>query len=301
MSLIVDGNPADASKTTNVKKRSRIVPLLLVLVGIVLLLYPLVGTYAQNFFQSQQAAVYTKQTENFTQEERDAALASAEAWNEQNAGAPILDPWLNRVREDNFEYHSYLDQLALTEVMSRIIIPSISSDLPIYHGTTEEVLNKGIGHLYGSSLPTGGSHSHTVLTGHTGLPHATLWDNLTQLKKGDAIFIDTLGRKMKYVVTSTEVVLPHETESLTKKTDGELLTLITCTPYGVNSHRLLVHAERVDYTPEDEQVFTSTHMPWQWWMTAIVIAVGIVTLIILAEYVRQRRTKSSTPVNENEQ
>lgn len=273
------------------RKSSKVVPLLLAVAGVCLLLYPVVGTLWQNQKQAGRAQVYSQQiTEETTQEERDEAIARAHDWNWENQGMPILDPWLARITEDNPDYHNYLSQLNITEVMGRVTIPAIQSDLPIYHGTTEEVLNKGIGHLYGSSLPVGGEGSHSILTGHTGLPGATLWDNLKDIKEGDAVYMDVAGQKMKYEVNALEVVLPDETSKLKPEVGKDQVTLITCTPYGVNSHRLLVNAERVPMD-DDEDVFSHTYTPWQWWMTAALILVALVLLILLTAWWRARRKR----------
>ncbi|ERS39126.1 MULTISPECIES: class C sortase [Corynebacterium] len=271
------------------RKLSKVVPLLLAVAGVCLLLYPVVGTLWQNHKQAGRAQVYSQQiTEETTQEERDEAIARAHDWNRENQGMPILDPWLARITEDNPDYHNYLSQLNIAEAMGRVTIPAIQSDLPIYHGTTEDVLNKGIGHLYGSSLPVGGEGSHSILTGHTGLPGATLWDNLKDIKEGDAVYMDVAGQKMKYEVKALEVVLPDETSKLKPEAGKDQITLITCTPYGINSHRLLVTAERVPMD-EDEDVFSHTYTPWQWWMTAALILVALVLLILLTAWWRSRR------------
>ena len=130
-------------------------------------------------------------------------------------------------------------------VMARIVIPSIHVSLPVYHGTETRTLADGVGHLFGTSLPIGGPSTHAVLTGHTGLSTATMFDNLTQDKKGDAFYVSSLGQTLKYEVVDITVVKPEETDSLRKVPGRYLITLITCTPYGVNSHRLLVTGERV--------------------------------------------------------
>lgn len=270
---------------------SKLIPLLLVIAGIAVLLYPVVGTYLSNRDQSGQATVYSEQIRtDFTEEEKVESLNRARDWNTRATGGPILDPWLNRIREDNPEYLDYLSQVALTDVMSRVIIPEITSDLPIFHGSTEAVLEKGVGHLYGSSLPVGGENTHAVLTGHTGLSQATLWDNLAKLEEGDAVYLETLGERMKYEIESIRVVLPEETDSLRVEPGRDLVTLITCTPYGVNSHRLVLQATRVPMDPEEgNQVFDTRYTPWQWWMTAVLVAVGIIIAVAVFFTLRGRR------------
>ena len=154
--------------------------------------------------------------------------------------------------------------------------------LPVYHGTETRTLADGVGHLFGTSLPIGGSSTHAVLTGHTGLPTATMFDNLTRLRKGDAFYISSLGQTLKYEVTEITVVKPEETDSLRKVPGRDLVTLITCTPYGVNSHRLLVTGERVpmDPTAAAAEEAKALPAPMQTWMKVIIVAVVIILAVV---------------------
>ncbi|WP_455005827.1 class C sortase [Corynebacterium propinquum] len=268
------------------------VPALIILAGISVLLYPVVSTQWNNYIQRKVVEDYSSQIQNLPEEQLNAAIEEAHEYNASSIGGPILDPWLSRVSEDNLDYQHYLEQLSGLPAMSQVSIPSIESSLPVYHGTTEEVLQKGLGHLYGTSLPVGGEGTHSVITGHTGLTTSTMWDNLIDMKEGDAVYVNTFGQKMKYQVTSTEVVLPHETESLAQQPDKDLITLITCTPYGVNSHRLLVHAERVPLDPEDEAAFDQKNGILQWWMWALLI-VAVLAIAFLIHWIRKERRKAA--------
>lgn len=272
--------------------RRVVVPALIILVGISVLLYPVVSTQWNNYIQRKVVEDYSSQIQDLPEEQLNAAIDAAHEYNDTSIGGPILDPWLARVSEDNQDYLRYMDQLSGLPAMSQVSIPSIESSLPVYHGTTEEVLQKGLGHLYGTSLPVGGEGTHSVITGHTGLTTTTMWDNLIDMKEGDAIYVNTFGQKMKYQVTSTEVVLPHETESLAQQPDKDLITLITCTPYGVNSHRLLVHAERVPLDPEDESAFNQKNAILQWWMWALLI-VALLAIAFLLHWIRKERRKAA--------
>lgn len=283
--------------TTNKPKqvsvfRRVVVPALIILVGISVLLYPVVSTQWNNYIQRKVIEEYSSEITEVPQEQLNAALEAAREYNANSGGGPILDPWLARVSEDNQDYQHYLEQLSGLHAMSQVSIPSIDSSLPVYHGTTEEVLQKGLGHLYGTSLPVGGEGTHSVITGHTGLTTSTMWDNLIDMKEGDAVYVNTFGQKMKYQVTSTEVVLPHETESLAQQPDKDLITLITCTPYGVNTHRLLVHAERVPLDPEDEAAFDQKNGILQWWMWALLI-VAALAIAFLIHWIRKERRKAA--------
>ena len=272
--------------------RRVVVPALIILVGISVLLYPVVSTQWNNYIQRKVIEEYSSEITEVPQEQLNAAVEAAREYNANSGGGLILDPWLARVSEDNQEYQRYLEQLSGLQAMSQVSIPSIDSSLPVYHGTTEEVLQKGLGHLYGTSLPVGGEGTHSVITGHTGLTTSTMWDNLVDVKEGDAIYVNTFGEKMKYQVTSTEVVLPHETESLAQQPDKDLITLITCTPYGVNSHRLLVHAERVPLDPEDETAFDKKNGILQWWMWALLI-IAMLAIAYLLHWIRKERRKAA--------
>ncbi|WP_461021192.1 class C sortase [Trueperella pyogenes] len=256
-------------------------PVLLTLAAIATMLYPVVVTQLKNLEQMAVAENYQNQVGSADTDAQAEALASAHKYNGTHHTGPILDPWLARISKDNTDYQDYLAELSDYDVMARIIIPRINVDLPIYHGTAEDVLQRGVGHLYGSDLPVGGSGTHSILTGHSGLRDATLFDNLGSLEIGDAIYISVYGDRLKYVVHETEVISPNETEKLNQKSGEDLVTLITCTPYGVNSHRLLVHAHRVPMDPSGQAVYSeSVSLNWQWWMfvliaASLILAIGI--------------------------
>lgn len=267
-------------------------PALLVVLGLLVMLYPVVSSQWNNMVQQR----VTQQYEDLLDKEDPVYLNQmvdkARQYNEDNRDGPILDPWLARVDEDNVQYQEYLAQLAgPAEAMSHVVIPSIDSQLPVYHGTTDAVLQKGLGHLLGSALPVGGEGNHSVITGHTGLTNATLWDNLINVKEGDAVYVSTFGERLKYEVHDIEVVLPEETDSLKAVPGEDLLTLITCTPYGVNTHRLLLHAHRVPMDPSEEGVFQDSGLTMQWWMW-VVLAAAIAVLLALFWWIRRMTRKN---------
>ena len=173
------------------------------------------------------------------------------------------------------------------------VVPSVNIDLPIYHGTTDDVIAKGVGHLYGTSLPVGGMDTHAVLTSHTGMASATLFDHLDKVTEGDLMFIEVAGETLAYRVDQIKIILPNEISDLTKAEGHDYLTLFTCTPYSVNTHRLLVRGERVPYTPEVAEVAEQAAErpvfvmePWMWWLIAGA-GVGLLALLIIV--VRERR------------
>ena len=257
-------------------------PLVLVLVGVAVLLYPVMATQHNNDEQQRLAEMYTSSVEAAGPDTVAKERASAQTYNDNLESAPILDPWLESQRPDTPQYQAYLHEMDIDPVMARIVIPSIHVSLPVFHGTESRTLTEGVGHLFGTSLPIGGPSTHAVLTGHTGLSTATMFDNLNQVKKGDAFYVSSLGQTLKYEVVDITVVKPEETDSLRKVPGRDLITLITCTPYGVNSHRLLVTGERVpmDPTAAAAEEAEALPAPMQTWMKAIIVAVVIILAVV---------------------
>lgn len=272
-------------------KRRALVALLIVLVSLLVMVYPVAVTYYNNTRQAQLALENRQAQGQLDTSERERWLESARIYNEAESNRPILDPWLARVAKDNAPYRNYLEELAAGDVMASLSIPAIKSTLPVYHGTDIETLERGVGHLYGSALPVGGIGMHAVLTGHTGLTTATFFDRLDEVVVGDAIFVDVMGETLKYEVFDIDIVLPNETQSLAPQAGRDLLTLITCTPYAVNTHRLLVHAERVPYDPVVDGDYASTIGVWQGWMLLVIGIVIAVLLFIAWMILRNKRNK----------
>ena len=287
----------DKKKTPLKWRLLTIAPPILLLAGILVLLYPVLATQYNNQRQERIASEFSAVAENAGPDAVAENLRRADEYNLKASESPILDPWLDAQRPDTAQYQDYLSQLNLNEVMATIKIPSINVNLPIYHGTENATLDKGIGHLFGTALPVGGESTHTVLTGHTGLGNATMFDQLTSVKVGDVFYIETAGRHLKYEVTDIRVVLPTETESLNKVEGKDLATLITCTPYGINTHRLLVTGERVPMdddavAAEAAQVKGSVMKPW---MIAVLAAVALILVVAAVIWVRSRTRKDEEP------
>lgn len=217
---------------------------ILLILGVLLINYPAVSTVWNNL----DIAKDTNQIMNSVQP-NSKDIVEAEEYNKTIDSYPITDPWLNKIRDDsNAAYMKYMNVLKLNSenLMGEIKIPSIKVDLPVYHDATDEVLNKGVGHLFGSDLPVGGKGNISILTGHTGLATKTMFDNLPDIKNGDAIYIDLGGTVRAWRVSGREVILPSEVSKLkTQNSDRQdTLLLITCTPYGINTHRLVIEAHR---------------------------------------------------------
>lgn len=287
----------DKKKTPLKWRLLTIAPPILLLAGILVLLYPVLATQYNNQRQERIASEFSAVADQAGPDAVAESLRRADEYNLKASESPILDPWLDAQRPGTAQYQDYLSQLNLNDVMATIKIPSINVNLPIYHGTENATLDKGIGHLFGTALPVGGESTHTVLTGHTGLGNATMFDQLTSVKVGDVFYIETAGRHLKYEVTDIRVVLPTETESLNKVDGKDLATLITCTPYGINTHRLLVTGERVPMdddavAAEAAQVKGSVMKPW---MIAVLAAVALILVVAAVIWVRSRTRKDEEP------
>ena len=211
------------------------------LVGIGLLLYPSLADYWNSFHQSRAVMSYAEHVSDMNAEEYDRLLSEARAYNERFAEAGL--DW-HITEEERVEYESALN-VEGNGIMGYIKIPKIDVMLPIYHGTEEKVLQTSIGHLESSSLPVGGESTHCLLSGHRGLPSARLFTDLDQLREGDTFTITVLNDTLTYEVDHTWIVEPEDLTHLQIENGKDLCTLITCTPYGINTHRLLVRGHRI--------------------------------------------------------
>ena len=226
-------------------KKNRITAILLVavlLAGLSLLLYPLISNYWNSIHQSQAIAAYMDDVSELDDSAYDALWEEAQDYN-----TSLLDDE-NRFFPDEEEQQQYEHLLSISNdgIMGYIEIPSIDVTLPIYHGTSEEVLQVAIGHIEGSSLPIGGPSTHCVISGHRGLPSSRLFTDIDQLSEGDLFTLLVLDETLTYEVDQIRIVEPDDTSLLEIEEGEDLCTLVTCTPYGVNSHRLLVRGHRVE-------------------------------------------------------
>lgn len=220
--------------------------ILALVAGLSLLLYPTVSDYWNSLHASQAVASYDQAVKSMDEGKYDELLQRAGQYNRDLFLRGTLFALTDEERED---YNSQLD-IDGSGVMGYIEIPTIKVSLPIYHGTSDDVLQVAVGHLEWSSLPVGGESTHCVLSGHRGLPSAKLFTNLDQLTEGDLFVIRTLDEVLTYEVDRILIVLPSELQALAAEEGKDLCTLVTCTPYGVNSHRMLVRGHRVDNQSE---------------------------------------------------
>ena len=223
---------------------------ILFVAGACVFLYPTVSNYLAEKNQASVIQEYQESVQEDEGEMIEAEWVKAEEYNENLAGDPVHDPF---VPGSGYALpENYLDVLNIDGIMGYIEIPKISVYLPIYHGTSEEVLEKGVGHIESTSLPVGGEYRHSVLTGHRGLPSAELFTNLDKLEEGDYFYIHVLDQILAYKVDQIKTVEPRDLEDLVAVPDEDYITLVTCTPYAVNTHRLLVRGSRTDYVPPEE-------------------------------------------------
>ena len=226
---------------------------LVFLIGAGILFYPTVSDLWNNYRNQQLISEYTEVVETMESEDFSEIWAEAREYNAQHKVNTILDAF-DEEEGDYVLSHPYDQVLNPTgnEIMGYLEIPKISVKLAIYHGIGTEALENGCGHIEGTSLPIGGVGTHSVLSAHRGLPSAKLFTDLDQLEIGDLFYITVLDEKLAYKVDQILTVLPEETDDLAIEEDKDLVTLVTCTPYGVNSHRLLVRGERTEYIPEED-------------------------------------------------
>jgi len=253
--------------------------------GAVVVAYPIGATYYNNYLQTTAAKQYTNEVRSAEPQTLQDQLAAAARYNAALTPGVLKDPWTEDGGTFSADYQAYLKELALFSSMARLRIPGIRVDLPVYHGTSDDTLARGIGHLFGTALPIGGAGTHSVLTGHSSLATATMFDHLHELKIGDTFYIDVYGETHGYQVDKISTVLPDQFDELGTLAGEDHVTLVTCTPYAVNSHRLLVRGIRMP----DAQVAASAPSPtatplvtWriESWMVPRLIIAGIALALL---------------------
>ena len=263
------------------KKFSTVIVVLVIIAGLSFILYPTVSNFLKSMAYHRAIDEFVAIVENIDEETYDDIMAAAIAYNEKllirgNVRTPLTE-------EEQVEYNELL-KIDSSGIMGYIVIPKINASLPIYHGTSEAVLQSGIGHLDGSSLPIGGAGSHSVLSGHRGLPSAKLFTNIDQLVIGDTFTVRVRKEVLTYEVDEIKTVLPSEVNSLQIVEGEDYCTLLTCTPYGVNSHRLLVRGHRIP-TPEGQDAATfdrlTTEQNKTYYYLPLVLGVAVMILVIL--------------------
>lgn len=259
--------------------------ILVFLTALGITLYPIISNYVNQKYASKIYTEYEEMIQNVDDTSLKDARRLAEQYN--NALAPVSAYEQESLSEASQNYDTLLN-MAGNGIMGYVEIPSIQVNLPIYHGTDSETLERGIGHLLGSSLPIGGASTHSVLSGHSGLAGQKMFTDLLQVKEGDVFYLHVLGETLAYQVVSLNTVLPYDTSLLGITPDADLCTLITCTPLAVNTHRLLVTGERIPYESAQEiqaemqQETTEVESAWeQDYLHGLYIALAIVLLLMI--------------------
>lgn len=258
--------------------RFSLIPALLGLLGMLAFTYPTAASWMSQYNQSKIVADYSSGVDNV---DPDAAtqIAQAHDYNDALSVGALLEANTHVPTGAGTSGGTDLDYNAILNangagLMARLRIPSIDLDLPVYHGTSDQTLLEGLGHLEGTSLPVGGVGTRSVITGHRGLANATMFTNLDKVGEGDTFTAEVFGEVLTYRVVETKVVEPEQTEELRADPDRDLMTLVTCTPLGVNTHRILVTGERIP-TPDDTVAGERPDVPkFPWW--AVALAAGIV-------------------------
>lgn len=227
--------------------------IIIFLAGLSILLYPTVSDYLNEKNSSRAIARYDEAAQKLSEKDYAGELERVEEYNIYLTGFVNLNMAASAEKEDKSGWYESLLNINEDEIMGSIKIPSIQVNLPIYHGTEEGTLQTAVGHYEGSSLPIGGESTHAILTGHRGLPSAKLFTDLDRLEVGDVFYIKVLGEILEYQIDQIETVLPHELDSLSITPGEDYVTLVTCTPYGINSHRLLVRGTRIEYDGNYEE------------------------------------------------
>ena len=279
------------------KKAGNLVICIIFLAGLSLLLYPFVANQWNNYRQKQLISNYEQVVSDKEAAEGidyDAERKKAEDYNE--ALLPCVLPDSFALAESSGVDPVYMNTLNIAgdEMMGSVEIPKINIKIPTYHTTEEEVLNKGAGHLEGSSLPVGGANTHAVISAHRGLPSASLFTDLDQMKVGDHFLLHVLDETLCYEVDKISVVKPEDTTALAVEDGQDLVTLLTCTPYGVNTERLLVRGHRVPYVEEkvkEEKTVlsgSSLHTNYLLW---VFVGLSVTALFVFVLYLKETKLK----------
>ena len=269
--------------------------------------YPLISSVVNNLASRSQAEEYTNTTRQMSSEATLKLFDEADKYNNSLTNNVIItDPFDAEAYKKIGENYAKTLDVDGNGLIGYVEIPKIDVYLPIYHGTTDEVLSKGAGHLQNTSLPVGGESTHAIISAHTAYPGETFFDYLTDMEEGDEFYIHVLDRILKYEVDNISVILPTETDSLRITTGEDYVTLLTCTPYSINTHRLLVRGTRVEYD-DSTYVTTGTSLgsfseegifllgyKIPYWIAAIVLGGFIGAVIIIVVIISRRSSKKKT-------
>ena len=267
------------------KYQSTILLLFMFILGLCILLYPLISNWWNGKVQTKMIENYETVLQTIDQEDYSKYFEEADAFNREllEMDAPLYN-------EKQLKNYENILNVPNTDVMGYIAIDKLQVELPIYHGTSEDVLSAGVGHLKGSSVPVGGVGTHCALSAHRGLPSSKLFSDLDQMEIGDLFTITVLDRLLTYQVDDIQIVLPKEVEHLKIDEDEDYVTLITCTPYGINTHRLLVRGTRVDNIKVKPQIYVPNEaIKVDPLIVAPIVAIPILILVMIVESIKYRK------------
>ncbi len=284
---------------------------LIFLAGVGVMSYPLVSSVINNYKTRNESYEYIGEVEEIVDEEKLAYFEEADEYNRSLTNNVIItDPFdMEAYERIGANYEETLD-FNENGIIGYVEIPKIDVYLPIYHGTDAEVLSVGAGHLQNTSFPVGGENTHSVISAHSAYPGETFFDYLTELEEGDEFYIQVLDRKLKYEVDQIKVVLPHVTEDLRISTGKDYLTLLTCTPYSINTHRLLVRGTRVEYTEEipqtpapirveqDYMYVLGYRIPY-WAVAAVILGFVAFVIFVVVVSIKKYRKKQAKHLEKN--
>ncbi|MFW3480311.1 class C sortase [Aerococcus urinaeequi] len=279
------------------KKKNPIVLILIFFIGLAIVLYPLASRVYYNYRGNEEVASFQEGIDALSQESIQEKLKLGYAYNSailSNDMRPLGDPYSDEEKDQAIA--EYARMIEVNEKMGAVHIPSIDVTLPIYAGTNEQVLQKGAGHLEGTSLPIGGLNTHSVITAHRGLPENKLFTDLDKMAIGDLFYVETIAGQLAYEVVDIQVIEPTQIETLAIQEDRDLVTLLTCTPYMVNSHRLLVTGERTEIPVATEDTIQTPW--WQQWLNItldykwlLLIILIIIIILVIRQIVKWRQAR----------
>lgn len=270
-------------------KKSKILIIVVFVLGLTILLYPVVSMLISSIFQTKVIKNYNYSVEQMEKDKMDKELQKAQEYNDKIKSVTeiIKDPFTDKNSSIPSGYKEILD---VNGVIGYIEIPKININVPIYHGSTDDVLAMGIGHLETTGFPIGGLGNHSVLSGHRGLPTAKMFTDLDKMEVGDDFFIHVLDQTLEYKVDQIKVIDPSDTSDLMPVPDKDYVTLLTCTPLGINSHRLIVRGERVEYNDsENEPIPFYKHKEFY----LIVVAILLILSALIIWIIKKRRKEQN--------
>lgn len=256
--------------------------LLIFLLGFIITIYPFISQAYYKFDSKDEIVNFTKESQKIDKEEVDRRIKLAKAYNSTLDSSLIKDPFTEEEKKEGL--NEYARMLEIKELIGHVEIPKISEDIPIYAGTSDDVLEKGVGHLEGTSLPVGGEATHTVLTAHRGLVDKKLFRNLDKLTYGDIFYIHNIKETLAYKVDQIKVIEPTNFDDLLISGKGDYATLLTCTPYMINSHRLIVRGERIPYTSAIDDGKATPPGFYPDWLELLLLTLPIILILLYSRF-----------------